>query len=68
MYHKDIRLVEAHNALDEAYDVVKKERAKQAFHNGILWVVYKLHEGMLLEEIIKKAVAECELDRDKHGI
>lgn len=62
MYHKDMRLVEAHNALDEAYDVVKKERAKQAFHNGIRWAVYKMQDGLTLEQIMALAAEECELE------
>lgn len=55
MYHKDMRLVEAHNALDEVYEAVKKERAKRAFGNGVKWVVYKLQEGMTLGEVIAAA-------------
>lgn len=55
MYHKDMRLIEAHDALDEVYETVKKERAKRAFQNGIKWVVYKLQDGMTLDQVIYAA-------------
>ena len=45
----------AHDALHDAYQREKAERAKVAWQNGIKWVVYQLQDGASLEDVISKA-------------
>ena len=54
-YMKSDEVLMAYEALHDAYQKEKAQRAKVAWQNGIKWVVYMLQDGATLDQVIRKA-------------
>ena len=52
---KNQKIADALEALNSTYESERSGRAHQAWKHGVLWVLYKLKEGMSTEEITRKA-------------